>query len=74
MFDYDCLYRQVSAQWQIFDPLFLDIMAGKASSAKRQVLWKFCSVKMNNSPFCLTAGLLKVLMTDLLCPLLLGPH
>ena len=36
--------------------------------------WKFCSVKMNNSPFCLMAGLLKVLMTDLLCPLLLGPH
>ena len=55
-------------------PYSLDITAGKASSTQRWVLWKFCSVKTNNSPFHLTAGLLKVLMTDLLCLLLLGLH
>ena len=50
------------------------IMAGKASSTQRQVLWKFHGVKTNDSPFHLTAGLLKVFTTGRLCPLLRGLH
>ena len=47
-------------------------MVEKASSPQQQVLQKFHSVGMNDSPFHLMAGLLKVFMADLLCPLLLG--
>ena len=47
---------------------------GKALSAQWQVLQKFCSAKMNDSPFHLMAGLLKVFTTGQLCPLLQGLH
>ena len=63
----------MSTQQWIFDSLFLGTTYWKASSAQWWALQKFCSGKMNDSPFHLMAGLLKVFMTVRLCLLLWGP-